>query len=377
MNNKDIKILIVDDTPTNIQVVASILDPSGYQLSFARNGISALKMTKTKDFDLILLDIMMPGMDGYEVCEQLKTNETTKNIPIIFLTAKTDADSIIKAFSMGAVDYVTKPFNGHELLARVNNQVNLMISQKQLSQANKKLRNILKTKDKLFSIIGHDLRGPIGSYQSLLELIEQQTAKLKDESLNKVLKLGIQSTGATLNLLENLLYWAKSEQGETQFKPKEVSINKIIDSTIFLLNATAVNKNIKFILKIEDDLHVFGDKNMLKTIFRNLTSNALKFSYPDSRIVISAERLNEQIKCMIKDQGVGIPKENIDKLFENTEHVTTFGTQNEKGSGLGLMLCKNFIDKHNGSIWVESSQGKGSSFFFTLPVSSMEDILIG
>lgn len=375
--NTDIKILIVDDTPTNIQVVASVLNPLGYQLSFARNGISALKMISGYDYDLVLLDIMMPGMDGYEVCSKLKEHESTSSIPVIFLTARTDSDSIFRAFSLGAADYLTKPFNAAELTARVENQVKYILSQRKLKHANMRLTKILAMKDRLFSIIGHDLRGPISSMHNLLEIVLNETSNLKNESLNHIISLGLQSTNETLTLLENLLYWAKAEQGDIPFSPRYLVVSDLVYATLNLLQTQIEDKNLNISTTFENNITLYADENMLKTIFRNIISNAIKFSHLGGTIFLKAYVVDGRVEFRIEDQGVGISDVNLKKILNPSEHITTFGTKNEKGSGLGLMLCVDFIKKHNGFISVESKLGKGSSFLFSLPMKPLDDIIIG
>lgn len=366
---RNIRILIVDDTSVNIQVVASILKPEGYILSFARNGVSALKIVERKQIDLVLLDIMMPGMDGYEVCQKLKANDQTKDIPVIFLTAKTDPDSIIKGFEMGVVDYVTKPFNGSELLARVNTHLKLKITQQNLEKKNIELKELNATKDKLFSIIGHDLRGPIGSFRTMLELIITKVQDYNDQSLIMFLNLGVRSTESTLVLLENLLSWAKSQRGELGYKPLKGNLDEVIKETVHLLSGQAHEKHIKIKTTIDENIKIVFDHDMVKTIIRNLGSNAIKFTPENGNISITAKLMDDHVEIMVKDSGIGIEKENLNKIFNDKVHYTTYGTKNEKGTGLGLMLCKDFVEKHGGRIRVKSEVGKGSAFIFTLPVS--------
>ena len=220
---KDV-ILVVDDQPINLKVIASVLS-ADYSLSIANNGINALKMLEKGLPDLILLDIMMPEMDGYEVCKRVKENEKTKDIPIIFLTAKTDINDIIKGFDVGAVDYITKPFNPTEMKVRVVNHLNLyhakkeiermyqklLMSQEALENANKQLEQTNKEKDKFFSIIAHDLKSPFNGIIGLSEMLRDDARILDTDSIIKYAGLIHSSTQQTFDLLKNLLEWARMQ----------------------------------------------------------------------------------------------------------------------------------------------------------------------
>jgi signal transduction histidine kinase len=355
--------------PINIQVVASILQRDGYQLAFARDGKTAINMALKIRYDLILLDIMMPEMDGFEVCTILKQDPRTQDIPIIFLTAKVDMESVVKGFELGGVDYVAKPFNGTELLARVKTHIKLKHALEDLARANNNLVEINATKDKIFSIIGHDLRGPIGSLRTLLEIVTFNVKKIEDRNLNYFLKLGKDSVESILRLLENLLSWAKSQQGEMVYNPEFYNIQALIEENIYLFKNNVENKNINLYTTSENAGIGYFDKNLFNTIFRNLISNAIKFTPKEGTIVIESSVKNGMIEIAIKDSGVGISQENISRLFDKKYHLTTFGTNNEGGTGLGLMLCKEFVERNGGTIKVESEIGKGSVFSFTVPAN--------
>lgn len=242
-------------------------------------------------------------------------------------------------------------------------------AEKTLKQLNNELRELNATKDKLFSIIGHDLRGPIGGFKTFIDLLVSSDYDLSNtQSLMEILKLIQESANSTYDLLENLLNWAKAQQNEIIFAPKKLNFKEITSSTINVLSKSAQNKEITIIENNVENTFVFADKNMLMTVLRNLISNAIKFSPNGKQIHIDLEKNTNENIITVKDEGVGISSENLQKLFKKNEQLTTNGTSGEKGSGLGLLLCKDFIEKHNGKIWVESEIGKGSRFKFTLPV---------
>ncbi|MCP4104286.1 MAG: hybrid sensor histidine kinase/response regulator [Desulfobacteraceae bacterium] len=362
-NEKESFILIVDDNPKNLQVLGNILREKKHKTAIAKSGVQALKFVEKKLPDLILLDIMMPEMDGFETCQNLKGRSDTRNIPVIFISALSDTSEKLKGFQAGGVDYITKPFQQEEVFARVDAHLKLKHSQEDLRNAN-------ATKDKLFSIIGHDLRAPLGTLIQALEMMVDNPDMLDEKERLEIMNDLMISTKRAYNLLENLLYWARSQRGEIDYSPFDMEINTIVDDNIRLLSGIAKDKSVNLYSEIKEPVQVHCDADMITTVIRNLIANALKFTPESGEIRINAvlkEDDKETVEVSVADNGVGIAKENMDKLFRSNEFFTTYGTKNEKGSGLGLMLCKEFVKKNRGKIWVESEQGKGSEFKFTLP----------
>jgi len=241
----------------------------------------------------------------------------------------------------------------------------------QLNENQIRLKEANATKDKMFSIIGHDLRNPIGSFKSMTEMLAADYQQFDNDTLVEIFKELSISANQTYNLLENLLFWAKSEKGEMNFKPEKINLNLIVEENVSLLLASAKNKNIHLQSLLDVKVEAFADKNMITTVIRNLVSNSLKFTPIGGRVSIAAKTIDNFVEVTIIDTGVGISEENMKKMFVKNEHFTTYGTNQEKGSGLGLTLCKEFIDRNNGKIWVESEFGKGSSFKFTLPTKAL------
>lgn len=369
MTNANPKILLVDDNPINIRVAAKILRENNYNISFSQSGPEAIKKAGTTDFDLMLLDIMMPDMDGYEVCRIMKENPETRKVPIIFLTARTEAENVVRAFELGGADYVTKPFNGKELLSRVETHVRLKRSREELERTNQKLLESNNTKDKMFSIISHDLLGPVGNIKESLEMIANDEVKMDEDSMLQFIKATWSSVGSAYALLENLLYWARNQQGRMVYNPKPLSINTIIHDTYGLLHGLARNKSISLKTNLLQEYEVFVDRNAIKTVLRNLVSNAIKFTNPNGKIVTSVKDYNHDFLLItVKDDGVGMEPERAKKLFEKKDKLEPkWGTKGEKGVGLGLVISKEFVEKHGGKIWVESNPGEGSKFYFTIP----------
>jgi signal transduction histidine kinase len=363
------KILLVDDNPINIRVAAKILRSNHYNISFSQSGLEALEKTQQIPFDLILLDVMMPDMDGYEVCQRLKEDPVTEKIPVIFLTAKTEPESVVKGFDVGGADYVTKPFHGQELLSRVETHLKLKHSLEQLKQTNQLLTESNETKDKMFSIISHDLLGPFGSIRESLEMLVTNQVVMDDESMQHFVKALWQSIGNAYALLENLLYWARNLQGQMIYKPRLINMNQMVHETYDLLAGMAKIKDITLKSNLIDNYKAYADKNAVKTILRNLVSNAIKFTNPGGTITTRIiEKDAHFIEVSVSDNGVGMTQETMAQLFSGkAKNDPKWGTSDEKGVGLGLIITKEFIEKHNGTIRVDSTSAEGSTFYFTLP----------
>jgi PAS domain S-box-containing protein len=237
----------------------------------------------------------------------------------------------------------------------------------ELEQNNEQLSILNATKDKFFSIIAHDLRNPFNTVIGFSEILLQSFRRFPEEKIEKFLSFIHTSSISGNDLLSNLLMWSRSQSGTISFKPENLELSVIILETINLLEATAHQKGITLHKNFQTNIFCWFDENMMKTVIRNLVSNAIKFTPQDGKISISIEKSEKLITVSVSDTGVGIPKENLHKLFHIDSNFSTKGTSNESGTGLGLILCREFVEKHSGKIWVESEEGKGSTFRFTLP----------
>ena len=257
-----------------------------------------------------------------------------------------------------------------EVLENTNQQ--LSKEKKKLELTLNQLKEVNATKDKLFSIIAHDLRGPFTSIIGFAELLKNNFQKYDSTKLGAMLGHIFVSSKQAHELLENLLIWAQAQQGNIEFQPENLDLKTLVVENTILLENQAANKHIQIIVAIEEKIPVFADNNMLNTIIRNLLNNAIKFTPQQGNIIISADLLPNYVEITVADTGVGMSKEIKDKLFRIDMHVTSKGTENEKGSGLGLNLCKEFVEKHGGKIWVESKINEGSTFHFTIPNNSKD-----
>jgi two-component system, sensor histidine kinase and response regulator len=366
---KDSLILIVDDVPENIQLLGKILDKNGYGVVAVTSGDQVLKAARKHKPDLILLDIMMPEKSGYEVCEELKADAGLSETPVIFLTARSEEEDIVKGLNLGGADYVIKPFNRGELLARIDIHLSLKKARDKIITQNKELEQLTATKEKLYSIIAHDLRGALSGISGLAEVVSQE---IQDQPVNDDLKFYIMlisnSAKSSTQLLVNLFSWARLQTGDLRLNPEKVSIFDVIKDGIHLYKTMADNKQIEIHFQSEDiQEEIVADKQMISTVVRNLISNAIKFSHEGDHITIAAARLNGNIRLSVRDEGEGMTEDVKKNLFDPENRPARRGTNNEGGTGLGLLLCKEFVEAHNGQIMVKTEPGRGSEFSCILP----------
>lgn len=361
---KQSKILIVDDDIDNLNVIVKHIeeDKMHYELLQALNAQAAMDIAIEEIPDLIITDWEMPGMDGIELIKKLKEDDRTLNIPVIMCTgAMLTSKHLQKALDAGAVDYIRKPVDKVELLARIHATLRLSASYKQIKELN-------DSKVKIFSIIAHDLRGPIGSFKSLIQIVLDKISDTGETSIKEIIELIDQQSASAYYILDNLLSWAMSQQKQITFEPQNQFIFIIANININLLKNDALQKNIEIENNISDTTEAFYDETLTSVVFRNLLANAIKFTRKNGKITINCKEDKDNIVVSIADTGVGITPERMKCLFNETTFDTTFGTEREKGSGLGLKLCKTFVEKNNGKIWIESVPDQGSTFYFTIPV---------
>jgi len=361
-------ILIVDDVPANLLILSTILKRDGYKVRPVPNGPLALLAAEKEEPNLILLDIMMPEMDGFEVCRRLKESLKLADIPVIFISALSDSTDIVKALASGGVDYISKPFKAEEVLARVKTHLQLHQQSIVLRQQSKELQELIVTKDKFFSIISHDLRGPMGGLMAMTELMADESTEFSPEEQKELILDLSKSARNIFNLLENLLEWALIQQGNIVFKPEHIDLTELVNECTKTLHDSIQKKNIHLDVDLAADLKVYIDANMVQSVIRNFVSNAIKFTPEGGRIAISAGFTeNKNLVIVVKDSGIGMNHSIKSDLFQLNKNTGRPGTDGEQSTGLGLILCKEFIEKHGGEVWVESEEGLGSSFYFTIP----------
>lgn len=358
----DASILLVDDNTNNLGVLYRYLDDVGFTVLVSQDGERALRLAREQRPDLILLDIMLPGMSGLDTCRALKSDEVTADIPVIFISALTDIQDKVRGFEAGGVDYITKPFQQEEVLARINAHITIKRQREELDRLN-------ATKDRLFSVIGHDLRGPFMGLLGALELLRDSGDDMDSGTTHELIANLYESAEKTYHLLENLLEWSRSQRRQVEVNQRPVALSAVVDETLELFEAAARQKSIEVIDQVPDELHAWADRDMIGTVVRNLVNNAIKFTNRGGRVTVCARREAEVVTVEVCDTGVGIDPDEAASLFSLGPSESRSGTGGERGTGLGLLLAHEYVTRNGGSITVESTPGEGSCFRVTLPAA--------
>lgn len=369
INPSEYKMLIVDDVMSNVLLLKVLLTNEKFAIATASNGRQALEQVEKENPDLVLLDVMMPDMSGFEVAQHLKSNPNTADIPIIFLTALNSTADIVKGFQVGANDFISKPFNKEELIIRVTHQISLVAAKRLILSKTEELQRTIAGRDKLYSVIAHDLRSPMGSIKMVLNMLILNLPSEKiGAEMYELLTMANQTTEDVFSLLDNLLKWTKSQIGKLNVVYQDVDLVEVTDGVIEIFSMVASLKKIRIHEMKPEKMMVNADIDMLKTVVRNLLSNAIKFSKENSEVLVKMEEVDGMAVVSVQDYGCGISEEGQKKLLHTDTHFSTFGTNNEEGSGLGLLLCKDFVVKNGGKLWFTSKEGEGSIFSFSIPV---------
>lgn len=363
-------ILIVDDVPANIQLVASLLADQDYELSFATSGQDALAQVQETAFDLILLDFMMPGMDGIEVAYNLKQNSKTRDIPIIFLTAKTDEESVIAGFRAGAADYVTKPFNSSELLARVQTHLQLKYSRDALHKRNQELQEAIDMKNRFLSIASHDLKNPLGVVMGFSSILSQEPAITENTELSEIVETLQKASTRMFELVTELLDTAALEMGRIELHLSRVPMALLVQQSAsqFLQQAQAKQQQIQVTIADGPPLLVLGDFSRLKQVLDNLISNAIKYAPPATVIALIVTQVGQQARLLVKDQGPGFTEQDKAHIYGYFQRLSAQPTAGESSTGVGLAIVKQIIDLHHGDIQLLSEPGQETTFVVDLPL---------
>jgi two-component system sensor histidine kinase/response regulator len=355
--NKKAKILIVDDNPANLHLASINIKKMGYEIITSGDGKNALEMIEIENPDLILLDIMMPGMDGYEVAEKLKSNPQFSETPIIFLTALKHTESLVRGFKAGAVDYITKPFNKEELTARVKNHIDLKLLKD-------KLKKHLEEKDDLFRVTIHDMKNPIQGILGLTEILQMPDTGLEKSEINGIYDSIDKAAKQSLHILNDLLDSHAVESGEIKIKIEDVNPETMLKEVQKSNIDTANAKNIDIVLESMPESTIVNiDLSKAKRAIDNLISNAIKYSPKKSKVVIKPQILENKLRVSIIDEGPGIKESEHDLVYKKFSKLSNQPTGNETSTGLGLSIVKSFVEAMGGSVGFKSEVGKGSEFY--------------
>lgn len=367
-----LKAVIAEDNSIARQVLENLLEAEGLEVLLAENGAQALELIRAEEMkvDLVVTDFMMPEMNGDELCRKIRFELGLKSLPVIFLSAMAERDSILQMFRAGASDYVIKPFAKEELLARIRVHLEARRLNRKLESQVLELKKLHKLKDEFLHVTSHDLRAPLNGIIGFTDLLQS------DESLNEEQRefLGhVRTSGEfLLDLIGDILYLGRlgSEASELEMKP--VSLKTILENSTQTLRHMATPKKQELVIdnQVGADPVIPGDSGSLMRVFNNLLSNAIKFTPVGGRIRQVIEREGESYRVSVIDSGIGIPQEKIPQLFDKFSKTSRSGTSGEVGTGLGLSITKELVERHQGQIEVSSVEGEGTRFTVSFPITA-------
>ena len=362
MNPTKSRVLVVDDVVQNLQVVGTMLRNEGHDVMPAGSGAQALERVRARRPDLILLDLMMPEMDGLEVCRRLKADAATREIPVVFLTASNEMEHLVKGFEAGAVDYVTKPFNGPELLARVRTHL-------ELKHARQRLREMNDEKNEFMGIVAHDLKNPLGAIQGYAEMILEETGVPAGEVGDCAGRIRETARRMT-EMVQQLLDANRIECGEMKLAPAPADLSALVRSVVEGYRPRANAKQQTLVLQGDNVVcPAVVDSQVTVQVLENLVSNAVKYSPPGKTIAVRLMRESAAIRCAVRDEGPGLSAEDQKKLFGKFARLSAKPTGGEHSTGLGLSIVKKMVEAMGGRVWCESEPGHGAMFAVEFPAA--------
>lgn len=358
------KILIIDDNPDIRNLIKTILKPLDFEIFLAASGTDGLKILADRPIDLIVLDIIMPEIDGFAVCRKIKKDPNTRDIPVIFLSVKDETESLVNGLKLGAVDYISKPFHCDEFIARINVHLDLHKNKNRLQKQ-------LEENKQLIHILSHDLKNPVGCAHSFVEMMNEDPGDVAEYAgyARIALEQGLQ----IIDLIRDFM---AINDNKTGLALSRLNLEELVGTALNILQNTLKQKNISADVDIPSDIFVKVDEiSFINSVFNNLLTNAVKFSFNDSQIKIKAEQDQQTVQLSITDHGIGMSGEIRKSLFDINKSVSRMGTQGEKGTGFGMPLVKKFVEAYDGSIAVLSKEKKGktaahgTTVTLTLPAS--------
>ena len=369
------RVLCVDDEPKNLILLEAMLLPRGYDVVCATTGREALEKIKTERIDICLLDVMMPGMDGYEVCRQIKSDDLYRNIPIVLITSYSGSEHRIRGIEAGAEDFISKPFDRFEVFARVKMLLEVKTLNEQLSAAREhadrslQLAMVSRIKSDFMANMSHELLTPLNAVIGFSTVLQKQAFGPINEKQQEFVS-HINSSGVRLQTIINeILDFNRSKKDPVDLALSTFSLRELSNASLMVYREKALEKGIELYIELppEMDSTITADQMKLKHILTNLISNALKFSPTGGTVRVTALKNDSFILFTVADTGIGIKTEDIPNLFQIGTQLEPADTKVYAGIGLGLVLSRQLVEQHGGKIWVESRFGTGSTFSFTIP----------
>lgn len=390
MTKDKLELVIVDDSKIAVEAISKMIDTLPNYIYFkAYSGMECLRLLGNHQIDIILMDVFMEGFDGFETAKVIRANPKYSDIPIIFMTAH-DPDNEMKkqALDLGGIDYIMKPFSEQQIHNYLNlyyrfikrerrinkdlNELNIKLNSEIIlkEKAFKELQDALDVRHKMFAIISHDLKNPIFGFKALIDEYVNSFDSLDINDFREIFDVLQKSSQHLSNMLNDLLTWSNFQRGSISYNPQEYDLHFLSQEIVEQMSLQANNKSIGLRNEIPLDTYVFADPNLIQLVFRNLVNNAIKFTPSNGYVTLFCieDRENSIVRVSVSDTGVGIPEENMNELFQLNKSNTTLGTNQERGTGLGLILVKEAIELNRGTLSVESKIGKGTTFTFTLPL---------
>jgi two-component system, sensor histidine kinase and response regulator len=368
-------IMAVDDTSHNLELLRDLLENRGYKVIIEQDPRRAIEDVAHHQPDLVLLDIMMPHLDGFTFCERMKANPSTAHIPVIFISALHDTKDIVRGFDVGGVDYITKPFQQKEVMARVNSQMTLVHQRQEIAEQHQQSVAYFETlntmKEQFIRSATHDLKNPlhiIAGYAALLEeMPPEEFAETGDQLVEGILN----GTRRMQALIEEMLDLAQMETGSTQLSLDQIRAGDLLRHAYREYVAMAEQQGIRLELDVtEPDPNIFADISKMARAIENLVTNAIKYTAEGGEVWLRTDIDGDRVMLSIIDTGLGIPPDAIDSLFAPFFRVNAKDHRQREGTGLGLSIVKSIIEQHGGTITVESELGVGSTFRVILPIAS-------
>ncbi|CAN5404350.1 hybrid sensor histidine kinase/response regulator [soil metagenome] len=372
-------ILVVDDNPLNVEPLCDLLEAMGYRVAEAYNGAAALQAVQENPPDLILLDIMMPGMNGFEVCRRLKGDPHSAKIPVVFVTALAETEDKVAGIDAGGDDFLTKPFNRPLLLARIRSLLRLKAANDELENSYRKLQALERMKDDLMKMIVHDLKSPLSAILGTLELaLDRDLGPLSAEQ-ERMFADAFRRGDELVQLVDDLLELTQLEDSRVSLQLTELDAVRLLHEIAAEWSVRTAQSGASLVVDEAPPLHFRGDEHLLRRVFSNLIGNALKHSGGEGveiRCGARAAPFDGQggVHFIVSDNGIGIPEEYHEMIFRKFASVRRGETDSSfRSSGLGLTFCKLAVEAHGGHIWVQSRPGEGSAFHFVLPLTPAEN----
>jgi signal transduction histidine kinase len=358
-------ILAVDDTPENLRLLVAYLKSQGYTVRLATTGARALSSVERDPPDLVLLDINMPGMDGYEVCRRLQTLEPARDVPVIFVSAFNETMDKVRAFSAGGVDYVTKPFQLEEVGARIETHLDLRRTRARLQESYQRLQELEKLRDGLVHMVVHDMTSPLTALGTHVELLRRMLGEAPGEDVAHFLDLFEQGVTRLIRMTENLLDVSRLEAEKLPLDLADCDLAELVHDAARGATAQFLGASVQ--VDAHGPLSVRCDADLVRRVVENLVSNGLKHNPAGGTIEVGVRAEPGAARVTVRDHGAGIPPEYHESIFAKFGTLEARKQRKYHSTGLGLAFCRMAIDAHGGAIGVESAEGRGSTFWFTLP----------